>query len=235
MTHRLLTLCSAFALLAAACGGTDGGTGDGGDGGDGAGAGLTTTSDTTTTSETTSVGGAGGAEPCYPTAENGFCADADSCECRPMIGTRDEWCDAYENIGVNICPDGSDVCTPGHNRCGYDLPPGVDYESADPTCVTFVNGDKWAGNGVQSNVSSDVNENGQRGVAFGIMFGGSAEYYNGFIMSGRTFYWNRANAAGYESGVGEISPDCKSITVRFYDAGQDQPYAEYLATHVAEY
>lgn len=64
------------------------------------------------------------------------------------------------------------------------------------------------------------------------MFEGEAEYYYGFVMSGKKFYWNRFNAAGYESGEGEISDDCLSVEVRFYYASETTPYMTKTATHV---
>ncbi|MFH1078467.1 MAG: hypothetical protein V1745_04295 [Patescibacteria group bacterium] len=238
MNYRFSSLCSALALLAAACGGTDTGNGDGGGGtgsncqsvGCGNGGGGGTSSGTTTGTGTGT--GTGGSDVCNPTPENNNCASASSCECLPIDTTKDSWCSAYDEISVYICPDTGDVCTPGHNQCGYDLPEGVDYEPADATCKGFVNGDVWAGNNVQSGFDSDVDENGQTHVGFGSMFGGAAEYYYGFIMSGKKFYWNRFNAAQYESGEGEIADDCLSVEIRFYGGGSTTPYKTYTATHV---
>ncbi|MBU1349146.1 hypothetical protein KJ781_03710 [Patescibacteria group bacterium] len=238
MNTRFLSLCSALALLAAACGGgTDTNEGDGGGGGNTTttGSGNTGSGSSTTTDTTSTGSGGGGGSVCNPTLENDFCANADSCDCLPTDTTEDSWCDAYEAVSVFICPDGVDVCTPGHNTCGYDLPPGEDYVPADATCVTFVNGDGWAGNGTQSNIQSPYDPydaNDQLHIGFGSLFVGESEYYTNFTMSGKKFYWNRANASQYESGEGEIADNCTSLEVRFYGAGESTPYATYTATHV---
>jgi hypothetical protein len=233
--RRALQLISfVTALFVVACGG-------GGAGGDGAGntgsncqslacntgAGGSGSGGTTTT--TTSGGGgtgAGGGDVCHPTVENGNCA-GQTCECLPTQTSCDEWCSAYEGAGIYICPDGANVCGNGQNRCGYDLPLGTAYEQPDPTCIQFVNGDTWSGDSGSDHVQSTLNSNEQRHIGFGNLSAGQADYYDGFTMSGLKFYWNRANTDQYESAEGEITADCKSITLNFYNGGESSPYATY--------
>lgn len=213
-----------IALLVAACDGGTGGDGTGNAGSNCQAVGCDGGAGGTTTTTTAGYGGTGtgGGDVCHPTLENGWCAN-EACECLPTDTSEESWCANWPNI----CPPGVSTCGLGHNHCGYDLPLGEDYVAPDPTCIGYVDGHTWSGQNGPDTVQPPLepyDKNGQYHVGFGSLLGGEAGYYNGFIMSGLKFYWNRSIAAGFESGEGEITPDCESITVRFYYEGETTPY-----------
>lgn len=212
---RALFVFASLALIALvpACGDSGtGGTGNSHVGGsaDGGEGGNPSTVSTGGDGGSTTISTGGNPNVCTPTIVDVTCSGADTCACEPM--------------GVSMPPEAAcpstagNVCEPGHNQCGCDLPMGTDYVPPDPTCIGYVNGDTW---GVEGTAFSDPLDwsaapNGQTIVGFGSLFGPDAPYYKGMIMSGKSLYWNRANQM-LENCSGEFSPDCKRISINCVD------------------
>jgi hypothetical protein len=217
---RALFVFVALALLPLpACGdGGTGGTGNAGDGGsdDGEGGSPSTSSSNggdgsggdPSTTTTNSTGGS--TNVCTPSSGDLTCSSADSCEC--------------EDMGVTMPPEAAcpttvgNICSPGHNQCGCDLPMDTDYVAPDSTCIKYVDGDTW---GVEGTSFSDIvtwepAPNGQYLVKFRSLFGPEASYYRGMTLSGKTFSWNQANQM-LENCGGTFSADCKSIDISCQD------------------
>ena len=221
----LYVLFSLFAALLIACGGTDGsgsssssssvdddeGTGAGNTGGSGAG---------TSTSS-------GGSDMCYPTQENNWCMDAPECECLPTPTSTEEFCSVGDQMGIELCTPGGNVCEPGHNRCGYHLGMGVDYQM--PECLDSVNGDNWHdGNNFWGKFNYQYDANEQAVLGTESIAASPEPYFAGFVITGNKVVWNMTNRATASFAQGEFSPDCTEVTIRYYDAGapDQSPYTE---------
>lgn len=227
MRSVLFTLFSAATLLIA-CG--PGGTDANGTGGSGSASTSSTSTGGTGGSGNTATGGNAGSgsggstgNACTPSFEDYNCtADLTYTDCScDVMDTTDEspgmWCQGARSLGVEICPGPpANTCRVGHNNCSYDLPPGVDYEPADPTCLGYVQNSTWTdenGNPGQSGI--EFLPNGIVRTGIGALMGPSNGYYLGFLMSGKKLYYNMANAGNADVGEGELSPDCMTITVTF--------------------
>ena len=173
----------------------------------------------------TETGGSSGASggTCSPkdaTASN--CAPDDVCTCNPTKTTSAEWCEDWAGQGIYICPEDANICSPGHNQCGYDLPKGEDYIPPDSTCAEYIDGDTWAGDVV---VKATLNVNKELEVRFGLLEP-SNSYFNDFLVHGKKLLWNNANQDSYEWARGSFSEDCESITIDYYsplNGGEEQP------------
>ena len=212
------------AFVIAACGGAGADEGDnGGDGGSGN-AGLTGTGNQGNSGNSgTGAGGStssgtGGGEVCHPTLENGWCKDAPSCEC-----------ESTPYISGAPCPTSvGNVCFPGHNQCGCDLPLGEDYVAPDAECIQYIGGDTWVYVGQpdwKGSIQGGYGDYGQLHMNSGGLIGPYADYYDGFVVSARKIFWNQANRDQYDFSEGEFSPDCKTITMHHFHAGESQPVA----------
>ncbi|MFA5935971.1 MAG: hypothetical protein WC787_03925 [Patescibacteria group bacterium] len=226
---RALLFCSIFALSLSipACG--DGGTGGSGNDGEGGGA-----CDSDCGGDGPGNGGSGlgsntGGNPnaCTPTFDNLTCEGAATCNCAAMTAMPAE----------AACPNQmGNVCTPGHNQCGCDLPVDTDYVPADEECVSFVNGDTWQDVTGQffDTAGWDYNDNGQRQIGFGSLFLPEDDfYYTGLIMSGRSLQWNLANPM-LERCDGIFTADCLNVTLRCYHGSETSAYAEGTLYHVSQ-
>jgi hypothetical protein len=208
----------AAAILLIACGSGDGAVNW--DNGDGGSAGNTSTDGGNTGSGSSS----GNGEVCNPTMENGWCADADNCECLPTDSTSEEACAA----SPELCPPDGNKCTPGHNQCGYNLPKGADYQSPVEKCVPYLNGNTWREVGPQydGEIGNELEANGQLGVG-GLIRPDSDEaysYYTSYSMSGSLLCWNLFNRDNFESAEGKISEDCETIDMSYFKPGSTEPY-----------
>jgi hypothetical protein len=143
--------------------------------------------------------------------------------------TSKEYCATAEENELYICPEDANVCSPGHNQCGYDLPKGQDYVLPDKECLQYMDGDTWGDkDGKHGEATSETDENGQ--LEANLQYLGFGEpYFHGFKVQGKTLYFNQANRDSYESAEGEFSGDCKQITMRYYQPmkgdGELPPYA----------
>lgn len=228
MNHsRALFLSTIFvALFSATACDNSGTTGSGGDDGSG---GATSTSDnssstgmgnTTTGSSMSTNSTSSGSDVCNPSDADPFCTEALSCACNAMpAGMPAE----------APCPNSAgNVCEPGHNQCGCDLPMGEDYQTPDTTCKNHVKGATWQWSDGQypSLATSEPNSNGQLTVYFHAAFQPDLPYYHGFVMSNRTLSFNLANEAMLDYCTGEFASDCKSITLSCWHPGESAPYVE---------
>lgn len=224
-----IILLAAFVI--AACGGAGANEGDDNGGGGSGNSGLTGAGNQgngnsgTGAGSSTSSGSGGGGEVCNPTMENGWCKDAPSCECEFTPFIPDAPCPGLDKNGNKIPGAVGNVCTPGHNQCGCDLPLGEDYMAPDANCIWYIDGDTWVPVGFpdgKGTIGSKYRENGQL-YASGIIAPYS-EFYNGFVVSARKIAWNLANRDQYDFAEGEFSEDCKTITMRYYRSGENEPY-----------
>lgn len=210
--RALFSSIFAIALFSTAC---DNGVGTGGSGGSG---GATSTSNTSTSGSDTTTGASmttastsSGGDVCHPDWQDPFCSQAVSCECAPMPAGMPPQAP---------CPNQEDgdwnTCSPGVNRCGCDLPEGVNYQMPDDTCRGNVSGAVWQtqDGSVQSSAQSEANENGQWTVYFGSAFSPDYPYFKGFVMSGKSLSFNLANKEMLDYCSGDFSPDCKSATLK---------------------
>ncbi len=214
-----------FALVAA-CGGEDPASSSSSSSSSGGGSGSTSTSSGGAGSSSTSSGGAGGegastssggaggsssssGEVCHPSKDDPLvqnCAPDAKCTCNETPYLPEAPCPSQ--IG--------NVCSPGHNQCGCDLPLGEDYILPDPECMTYIDGDTWGDkDGKHGDAISETDDNGQQEAHFSHL-GSGAPYFTGFKIQGEKIIWNQANRDQYESAEGEFSGDCKQITMRYY-------------------
>lgn len=234
---RTMMLVLALAVLAA-CGGNGTSSPSSGDGGNGS---TSSTSSSGTSanggggSSSSGSGGGGSTGVCGPTPEDPLaskCQAGDVCVCPvEKLGPTDpEWCAAWEAEGVYICTEGSNTCgfddqgVP-RNACGVDLPKGEYYQLPNG-CKDFVRNDTWVPYGYPDkafDMATSWLAYGQLQLPIGCDLGA---YCDGTIMSGNDLYWNRYNKDTLPSTEGEFSPDCKTITLRYYDAGEPSPYGE---------
>lgn len=211
-----------LAFIVSACGGagTDGG---GNDGDGGSGSGLSGTGNqgnggnpgTGAGGGSSSSGSGGGGEVCHPTLENGWCKDAPSCECEPTPYIADAPCPT--SVG--------NVCFPGHNQCGCNLPLGEDYVAADAECVGYISGDTWVTVGdpdAKGTIGHEFGENDQ--LYMGGKLSPYSEFYDHFTVSARKIVWNFANRDQYDFSEGEFGGDCKTITMNHFHAGENEPF-----------
>ncbi len=230
-------LCAFFLALTTACA-TDPGrennnddddtttsttTGPGGTGGGGS---------STSTSTSTGTGAGGGDTMCHPNESNNWCEAESACECPPTLTSDDLWCENALSKGIDLCPEGVSLCTPGHNQCGFHLKKDEDYVAS--SCANFLDGNKWTSGGYESTFTATENAQGQLELHFGGLLGGITWYYNGFIVTGNKstgedeLRWNAKNRDHAEFGLGFLSSDCKTLTIRFYEPGasDEQYYSE---------
>jgi hypothetical protein len=178
---------------------------------------------------------------CGPTPENPFgeaCEIGDVLECPKDGATTDEFCEAWLAEGLDLCPKDGNKFTINeegvhYNDCGYDLPKGEHYQLPNG-CADFINGDTWVAVGDPDNPFTI----GTAWYAYGQLdypnaCPGGANFCDGGTLSGNNIYWNRFNKDEFPSTVGEFSQDCKQITTRYYDAGEETPYEEsvYVYSH----
>ncbi|MBU1907723.1 hypothetical protein KKF59_01165 [Patescibacteria group bacterium] len=214
----------------AACGGAGADEGDGSGNGGSGNSGLTGTGNQGNGNSGTGAGGSsssgtGGGEVCHPTLENGWCADAPSCECEVTSWYPNMPCPGLDENGDKIPDAIGNVCFPGHNQCGCDLPLGEDYQAPDAECIQYIGGDTWVKVGepdIKGPIGSSYKENGQlRMAGLGPSY---IDYYDGCVVSARKIVWNQTNRDQYDFAEGEFSPDCKTITMNYFHAGEAEPF-----------
>ncbi len=228
---RTMMLVLALAVLAA-CGGNGTSSPSSGDGGNSS---TSSTSSSGTSANggggnnSSGSGGGGSAGVCGPTPENPFgdaCEIGDTLECPKDGATTDEFCEAWQAEGLDLCPPDGNKFTINEegvhfNDCGYDLPNGEHYLMPND-CKDFVNGDTWVPYGSPDypfTIGTSWYAYGQLGFP-----AGGGDYDFGGIMSGNRIYWNRFNRDIADSSEGEFSPDCKTLTERFFHPNEDVPY-----------
>ena len=229
-------LVLALAVLAA-CGGNGTSSPSSGDGGNGNSTSSTSSSGTSASggggNSSSGSGGGGSTGVCGPTPENPFgdaCEIGDTLECPKDGATTDEFCEAWQAEGLDLCPPDGNKFTINEegvhfNDCGYDLPKGEHYQMPNE-CKDFVNGDTWVMVGDPDNpftIGTAWYAYGQLDISIA---GDGGAYDSGGNMSGNRIYWNRFNIDVAGSTEGEFGPDCKTITKRFYDVGGETPIDE---------
>lgn len=226
-SYRALIVAAVFALfLAASCDNSGDGTGGKDDGSGGASSTSVNPASTssgmgnTTSGNSMSTTSTGSGDVCTPSPEDPFCNGALSCQCQAMPGGMPP---------EAACPNSAgNVCTPGHNQCGCDLPMDTDYVMPDANCAGYVDGDIWqTENGTtESQAQTQPIQNGQYAVSFGAAFTPDASYFNGFVMSGKLLSWNEANSAMLDHCTGTFSSDCKSITLSCWHGADTTPFKQ---------
>ena len=238
-----MMLVLALAVLAA-CGGNGTSSPSSGDGGNGNSTSSTSSSGTSASGGgggTTSSSGTGGSKVCGPTPEDPFggdCKIGDKLECPKDRSTNDEFCSAWLAEGLDLCPPDGNKFTINeegvrYNDCGYDLPNGEHYQLPND-CKDFVNGDTWVEVGSPENpftIGAYPPWLAYGQLDYNAACAGGVDYCTSGTMSGNKIYWYRFLRDNTRSSEGEFSPDCKTITTKYYFPHDDTPYMESVFVH----